>query len=626
MRFHVLGLPNTQTTKEYSVDGFSAKTIRFCNLLKMLGHQVILYASEQNEAKCDELVTCITKEEQETLLMGNHYSTAAMDDKYPMWQLFNTRAEKEIGKRKQPKDFICLLGGTSQKWVCDRHPDLMAVEYGIGYIGSFAPYRVFESHSWRHMTYGMQGIEDGRNYDEVIYNFFDPDEFPVNYRIDRKRPYLLYGGRIVSRKGILAAQIAAREAGMHIKAFGFGDRSLLWPTTEYLGTPSEAERNKIISEAAMLLAPTMYVEPFNNVVAQAQMCGVPCVTTNFGAFTETIAHGETGFRCNTLEDMVNAIKCWDGFDRRHIRLRAMDMFSVETAASKYAEYFDRLSGLWNGGWFRIGDRIVDQSPEKNFLWYPGGLKEGVEKAADSGKGMWAEWAKEVEAAYPNYAADKIFVDQSMPDSQYKHLASQISNWPMRYDEAGKDRDAAYGARVVDTCLGGVTRQWLDNNVERAFIEANATGDLSGKVVLDIGAGYGRFGSCLPESTKYIATDGVEISKKIAAEYLSKHGPKHWAICNKDDVPSINADIAINVHSWSECSIAEIEEWIEVLAKSGTKHLFTVTHGHVADGTAYMSWSRDGKSFKPLIEKHYDLVIECETGLNNHPHAIWKLRG
>jgi hypothetical protein len=37
-------------------------TIKFARLLKMMGHTVILYASEENEAPCDELVTVITKE------------------------------------------------------------------------------------------------------------------------------------------------------------------------------------------------------------------------------------------------------------------------------------------------------------------------------------------------------------------------------------------------------------------------------------------------------------------------------------------------------------------------------------------------------------------------------------
>jgi hypothetical protein len=47
---------------------------------------------------------------------------------------------------------------------------LLAVEFGIGYPGSFAKYRVFESYAWMHTTYGAQrGADiDGVWYDAVI--------------------------------------------------------------------------------------------------------------------------------------------------------------------------------------------------------------------------------------------------------------------------------------------------------------------------------------------------------------------------------------------------------------------------------------------------------------------------
>ena len=60
MRFHVVGLPHTQTTKEYVNCAFTEKVRRFCLMMKDLGHEVYLYAGEENEAPCDELITCIS--------------------------------------------------------------------------------------------------------------------------------------------------------------------------------------------------------------------------------------------------------------------------------------------------------------------------------------------------------------------------------------------------------------------------------------------------------------------------------------------------------------------------------------------------------------------------------------
>ena len=50
MRFHLLAPPNTQTTRAYSLSGFTQATIRFARILKDLGHTVFLYASEENDA------------------------------------------------------------------------------------------------------------------------------------------------------------------------------------------------------------------------------------------------------------------------------------------------------------------------------------------------------------------------------------------------------------------------------------------------------------------------------------------------------------------------------------------------------------------------------------------------
>jgi glycosyltransferase involved in cell wall biosynthesis len=48
------------------------------------------------------------------------------------------------------------------------------------------------------------------------------------------------------------------------------------------------------------------------------LCGTPLISTNFGAFAETIEHGVTGFRCNTLGDFVKAIEKAGTLDRTKV--------------------------------------------------------------------------------------------------------------------------------------------------------------------------------------------------------------------------------------------------------------------------------------------------------------------
>jgi glycosyltransferase involved in cell wall biosynthesis len=351
-RIHLLALPNVQTTRAYSLDGFCMATIRFARMMKDLGHTVILYASEENEAPCDELVTVITKEEQVTFLAGlkgdpTPYQYAFIEEWSPLWQLASGRMIREIAKRKQPRDFLCTIGGASQKAIADAHPDLMCVEYSIGYNASFSPYRVFESYAWKHVTYGIQGIQDGRFFDAVIPCFYDEDEFP--FRAE-KESFALYVGRLIPRKGIHIACQAAHATGVPLKVIGHGDQNLVTDGAEYLGALGMDERNEWMARAQVVLTPTIYIEPFNQVAVEAQLCGTPVIATDWGGFTETIEPGLSGFRCHVLGDFMRAIHEAAFLDPATIRARAIQKYSLHHVKHEYQRYFDRLMLLWKDGW------------------------------------------------------------------------------------------------------------------------------------------------------------------------------------------------------------------------------------------------------------------------------------
>lgn len=345
MRVHLLALPNVQTTKEYDLDGFCTMTMRFAKLLKGLGHTVFLYAGEENEAPCDELVTIVTKAEQQQYQGGMQYQHALIEAHNPLWGLANGRIATEIGKRKQPRDLICTIGGGSQGPAVVQHPELMVVEYSIGYVGNYSPYRVFQSQAWKHLCYGRQSIDHVRFFDDVIPGFFEVEKFPVREPED----YVCYVGRFVPRKGLSVVCDAARLAGVPLKLIGHGDPNLI-TYGENLGAIHEVERNEVMARAKALICPTLYIEPFGCISPEAQMCGTPIISTDCGGFTETVDHGYSGFRCNVLGEFVDAIKQVHTLDRAAIRQRAIELYSLETAAIAYQAYFARLNTLWEKGW------------------------------------------------------------------------------------------------------------------------------------------------------------------------------------------------------------------------------------------------------------------------------------
>lgn len=178
MRLHVVSLPHTQVTADFPSCAFTQKVRRFCRMMSDRGHEVLLYAGERTDAPCTELITCISENKRRKMVGDRHYTEA--DWSHPYWNGFNARVIEALEERLQPRDFICLIGGWSHKPIADAFPNHVSVEFGIGYAGTFARFRVFESYAWMHMVYGAEagnpGAKDGQWFDAVIPNQIDDTE------------------------------------------------------------------------------------------------------------------------------------------------------------------------------------------------------------------------------------------------------------------------------------------------------------------------------------------------------------------------------------------------------------------------------------------------------------------
>ncbi len=111
--------------------------------------------------------------------------------------------------------------------------------------------------------------------------------------------------------------------------------------------------------ALALLTPTYYVEPFGGVAVEAQLCGTPVLASDWGAFTETVQVGVSGFRPCTLAVWGAAVREVPALDRARIRQRAIELYSTETCARLYEHYFARLMGLWGAGWPASDEEAVE---------------------------------------------------------------------------------------------------------------------------------------------------------------------------------------------------------------------------------------------------------------------------
>jgi len=349
MRFHVTALPHTKTTAAFLSCAYTAKTINFCRMMMDRGHEVFLYGGDENEAPCTEFVPCVPESARAAHVGAGHFTAAPFDAALPFWRQANTRMAAEIAARAQPQDFLCVIGGVAQKPIADALPAMMAVEFGVGYGGTFSKYRVFESYAWMHTVYGAQSggnphNADGNWWDVVIPGYLDPALFPAAEPED----YFLFVGRLIDRKGYMIAAEVCQSLGARLVVAGQGTPPA---GCDYRGVVGPEERGHLMSRARALFVPTIYVEPFANVHVEAMACGTPVITTDWGVFTETVQDGFNGFRCRNFAEFTRAAQDVAGLDRAAIRRAAVARYGLATVGRQYEEYFTRLRSLWGRGWY-----------------------------------------------------------------------------------------------------------------------------------------------------------------------------------------------------------------------------------------------------------------------------------
>lgn len=368
MRFHVLGLPHLPVTKDHCHCAFTQKVEKFLRMMKSLGHTCILYGAEGSE--WENFVQVISKEEQARLCPQgdkNSLYTVTWNPKDEVWQLTNSRIVKAINEKASKGDFVCIIGGVCQQSVAEQvDKDVVIVtEPFIGYQGVLRlPYvfHAFESYAHMHKIYGAWNIDfDGLFYDSVVPNYFDTEDYP--YCEEPTLDYLLYIGRMIQRKGINIACDVAKATGKRLICAGQGvykyENGVAFCydgakyECEYVGSVNALERARLYGNAIATLIPTRYLGPFEGVNVESQMCGTPVITTDFGAFAECVDQGKSGFRCHTLQEFVDAVEQCSTLCRKSISDNARKRWSLETVRWEFQTFYDRLYGLWDGGWYKL---------------------------------------------------------------------------------------------------------------------------------------------------------------------------------------------------------------------------------------------------------------------------------
>ncbi len=338
-------------------------------MLLAKGHTVFLYGTGYTDLRHPKLIFEKCAEMQDIVdtygegfdsELGYDISKGTKEDlNTPMTEMtknFHARVIQKINTYKRDDHFLLLSMGVYQRDVANAIPLKLTVEPGIGYLGSMAKYRAFESHALQMFTYGKEHPTSDfhRNRDDrVIPNYFDLNDFEFN---DKPEDYLLLIARLNPQKGTDLAVRIAVELNMPLKVAGQGDTSFLknYPKAEYLGVVGVEERKKLLKNARVTLVLSQYLEAFGGVQIESHLSGTPTVTSDWACFPETNPNGVSGYRGHNLGEYIEATQKAMLLDRNKVREWG-ENYSMENVNEKFQKWWEhlyRINFLVNNNWYR----------------------------------------------------------------------------------------------------------------------------------------------------------------------------------------------------------------------------------------------------------------------------------
>ena len=246
-------------------------------------------------------------------------------------------------------------------------------------------YRVFSELPLVSISSDQRGYLPDANWIGTVPHGIPADLLP--FRPNPTGRYLAFLGRISPEKRPDRAIEIARQTGLPLKIAAKVDRAdeTYWkeeirpmihaqPNVEFVGEINERDKARFLGEAAALLFPVDWPEPFGLVMIEAMACGTPVIAFGRGSIPEVLEDGASGFIVDTLEEAVLAVRRIASLDRATVRREFERRFTAERMAGHYLEIYDKLInagaepaevGKLNGKLmpWPLDDTIVAERPE-----------------------------------------------------------------------------------------------------------------------------------------------------------------------------------------------------------------------------------------------------------------------
>lgn len=195
--------------------------------------------------------------------------------------------------------------------------------------------------NWMQSVYSNQGITS-----RVVYNGIPIEEYPFQ---EKKGDRLLFVGRLDSFKQPHIAIEVAKKTGLGLDIAG-GSFVQDVAYMESIKQACDGKQIKLYLDADMktkvplyqdakaVIFPSKMGEPFGLITPESNACGTPVIASRDGAIPEVLQDGVSGFICNDVDQMVEAVKKIDTIKPQDCRKNA-ERFSRENMAKNYIEFY-----------------------------------------------------------------------------------------------------------------------------------------------------------------------------------------------------------------------------------------------------------------------------------------------
>ena len=193
----------------------------------------------------------------------------------------------------------------------------------------------------------------GLNYAATVYNSIDVASHKF-FPTPDEPAYLAFLGRISPEKGPQHAIEIAKATGIPLIMAGkvdpvdvdFFEREIRHlidgKFIQFLGEADHEMKNNLMGRAIATLFPITWREPFGLVMIESMAAGTPVIAMGLGAVPEVLAHGHSGFICQTIAECIAAVSQVGSLSRAACRSYVEAHFGIDSMTSGYEAVYRQV--------------------------------------------------------------------------------------------------------------------------------------------------------------------------------------------------------------------------------------------------------------------------------------------